>query len=301
MRTSAIALLLALAAAAGAADPPETAGPPRGARPPPAWSLGLALETAAPADLRDGAGRGASAEWGVGAGRVIALRPGFIRLGVGAHRARYEADGGTGGALPGPADGDYDRGSLSALLVRPGRWTWTALVGAEAAVRDGAAWADGLSGTALVVARTDVARDLSLGVGLLAGFRFADDPFVLPVPALEYRWNPAWTLALERGLTLRHRPGGAGPNLFFAEATPDRRRYRLPDGDAVAPGGVFEDRRIAALVGWEGRPARGLTARVFAGIAFAREWRISDSDGRRVQEEDLDPAPVAGVELRAAF
>jgi len=301
MRKIGAILALAFAAATGGAAPPAPAGRPRGADAAPAWEFGLTLETVSAVGLRDGADRGAVIEGGLGVGRIIALPPGFVRLGAAAHRAHYEAEAEFDGALLGAVEGGYNRVSLSALLVQPGRWTWTALAGAEAAVRDGAALADGLSGTGLLAARTKITHELSLGIGLLARFQFADDPRVLPVPTVEYRWSPAWTLALERGLTLRHRPGGAGPTFFFAQVTPDRRRHRLPDGDTVAPGGVFEDRRVAALAGWEGRPIRGVTARVFAGLAFAREWRVADRDGRRVQEVDLDPAPVAGLELRAGF
>lgn len=280
-----------------AAAPTVEGGPPNRSRTPQ-----FSVETAAlgipPTDVRGG-GRWSLFEYGGGAGYRFGTPTGTVRWGVGWRRARFDADG-----LDHPVwselEGDYERGSVNFLFLRPGRWTWTAMADLETSYRAGADPADGISAFVLAAAQTQISPKLKLGGGALALFSLDRDPLVIPIPLFEYQWNSEWSLALERGATLRHRPGG-GPSSFFLALTPERHRYRLPDDAAEAPGGVFAQYRIDARAGWEGPVARGARLRGFVGTAAWQEFIAKDSDRRTLRRERADLAFVAGIEAVLSF
>lgn len=292
------AAALAGVAAARAQPPPSAGGRPP---PPPPWETRLSLRSESPAEPRsDGDGRIAVTDAGFGVSRTATLDRGFVRFSAAYHRATLEESGDNAAATWTGIAGEYDRFGVSAFYLRPGRWTWTALAGVETAHRAGVSLEEGLSGLTLIAAQTRVAEGLSLGAGLLAGWRLEDDPLIIPVPVLEYRWGREWTLALDRGLSLRHRPGN-GSGQYFLEAAWDTHRYRLPDSEAAAPGGVLAHRQVTAHVGWEGELYRRLTTRWFVGSAVWQEFALKDSDGDTVRRVRTEPAFSAGVQFRYAF
>ncbi len=283
-----------MAAFAQEGPPPPPTGRPRQ---PPA-SVETSVSGIAPAGLRDG-GAMSMFEYGGSAGYRFSTPVGSLRFGAGWHRARFVADD-PNVPMWDALEGDYERWSANLLFLRPGRWTWTALVDLETSHRSGGDPAEGLSAFGFAGAQNRISEKLTLGAGLLALFSLDRDPLILPIPLLEYRWNPEWALALERGLTLRHRPGG-GPHSFFVALTPERHRYRLPDDDAEAPGGVFAHYRIDGRAGWEGPVARGVRLRGFAGAALAQEFVLKDSERRTLRSSRTDPAFAAGIEAVFAF
>lgn len=282
---------------AAAETPAREGGPPIRPRTPP-FSIETAALGIAPADARGG-GRWSAYEYGGGAGNRFGTPIGTVRLGAGWRRARFDADG-LNHPVWNELEGDYERWSVNVFFLRPGRWTWSAMADLETAHRAGADPADGLSAFALVAAQTRVSPKLKLGGGALALFSLDRDPLVLPIPLIEYQWNAEWSLALERGVTLRRRPGG-GPHSFFLTLIPERHRYRLPDDAPAAPGGVFAHYRIDARAGWEGPVARGARLRAFIGTAAGQEFLIKDADRRTLRSERADPAFTAGIEATFAF
>lgn len=291
-----------MAGLAGVATAAAQTPPPAHDRPPPSppWETRLLLRAESPVEPRSGDGQIAVAEAGFGAARTVTLDRGFVRFSAAYHRARLEESGDNAAATWAGIAGQYDRLGVSAFYLRPGRWTWTALAGVETAHRAGVSAEEGLSGLTLIAAQTRAAEGLSLGAGLLAGWRLEDNPLIIPIPVLEYRWGREWILALDRGLSLRHRPS-KGSGQYFLEASWDTHRYRLPDSEAAAPAGVLAHRQVTAHAGWEGELYRRLTTRWFVGSAVWQEFALKDSDGDTVRRVRTEPAVSAGLQLRYAF
>lgn len=147
--------------------------------------------------------------------------------------------------------------------------------------------------------------DLTLGLG--AGvFREIGENEVFPIVLVDWKFAPGWRL----GNPLPAGPaGGAGLEvvhtwndrweLGLAAATRNY-RFRL-DRNGPVPNGIGEHREIPVVLRATWRIDRGTNVDFFAGAALNGRLRVSDRDNNHLVTEDIDPAPIVGMSIRARF
>ena len=89
----------------------------------------------------------------------------------------------------------------------------------------------------------------------------------------------------------------------------DRHRLAALGREAVSPGRHMPERAAAvgddkgfplyAFLRYE--PSERLTVGLLAGVTFAGELKLEDSDGRLISETDYDPAGFIGAAFRLTF
>lgn len=153
--------------------------------------------------------------------------------------------------------------------------------------------------------RVSDALNIQLGVSVTG--RIEDDPQVLPMFVANWAIDDHWKLAagaLEFGVAdvvgvgVTYRVDdhwSLGARVGYVD-----QRFRLDDS-GFAPDGVGEDQRgkAALVLGW--RPSPGLRLSVLGGVAFGGELRVEDQNGRRLFNEEYDPAPFVAARVLWAF
>jgi len=168
--------------------------------------------------------------------------------------------------------------------------------------------------------------DLSDGLtpGLIAGFnyRVSDrlrigpgfglfdeiEDGVTAFPILLIDWKITDTLSLETGSGMAATRGpGLQLNSTAIEdwtlslgARYETYRFRLDD-DGPVPDGVGEEEAVLAYLAasYEVNPTIRFSA--LAGLELGGELTLEDMNGRRIRQEDADPAPFIGLTFRARF
>ena len=77
-------------------------------------------------------------------------------------------------------------------------------------------------------------------------------------------------------------------------------RFRLDD-DGVAPKGVGESTSVPLWASIAYVLDDILTFELYAGAVVGRELRLEDENGNRISKQDVDPAPMLGVLVKATF
>jgi hypothetical protein len=175
----------------------------------------------------------------------------------------------------------------------------------EWAYEQGASTGDAKNYGAFLGLSKTFSSDLTLGLG--AGvFREIGDTEVFPLVIVDWRFAPGWRL----GNPLQVGPSG-GAGLEVVHAWNDRwelglagafRKYRFRlDRDGPVPNGIGEHREIPLVLRATWRVDRGTNVDLFAGASLSGRLRVSDSDNNHLVTEDIDPAPVVGIAIRARF
>ncbi|MCA8880492.1 MAG: hypothetical protein KDA73_11160 [Rhodobacteraceae bacterium] len=293
---------LAMTAAAGLwADMAEAqpAGPPDG----PAWRIDGIAGWSAPAGL-EGGGKVAAARGYAGAGVSVPLGGG---VSVG-----FEAGGGftdyrfsDGAAAPWGDIRDVrvtlpvrfglgDRGT--AILAPSLRWT----------AETDADLADGRSAGLFAAAFWKLSDSLTLGPGIGVFSEPWDDTDVFAFLAIDWKITARWRLSTGQGVGATQ-----GPGLSLSYAVTEAlaigiagriedSTFRLDDR-GPAPGGYGEARSLPVVATLDWSPHPGLAASAFLGVDTGGTLTLRDGDGHRVDERDVDPAPVLGAQIRVRF
>jgi hypothetical protein len=175
----------------------------------------------------------------------------------------------------------------------------------EWAYESGASTSDAKNYGAIVAVSRTFSPDLTLGLG--AGvFEEIDDTKVIPVVLFDWKFAPGWRL----GNPLPAGPSGpAGVEVAYSPndrwefglaAASRNYRFRL-DRDGPTPNGIGEHREIPLVFRATWRVDRGTHVDFFAGAALNGRLRVNDSNDNRLVDEDIDPAPVVGLSIRARF
>ncbi|MCU0835947.1 MAG: hypothetical protein MUC77_16185 [Chromatiaceae bacterium] len=217
---------------------------------------------------------------------------------------RFDDLAGFGGADPW---GQVYRVGLSVpyTVTTDGGWRWGLTPTVEYAGESGARFSDALEYGANLTAARAVRPDLTLGLGVGVYYRIEETsafPFIL------VDWRISDRLRLSNpspagpsgpaGLELRYRLDSGWELGIGAAYRSDR--FRL-DRDGPFPGGVGEHRAVPVLASLGRELSEGLSLRLYAGVALASNLRVEDEDGRRLYDEDRDPAAMVGLMVSGRF
>jgi hypothetical protein len=203
--------------------------------------------------------------------------------------------------------GDVQRLGVGARLVflGPDRWSFLVSPSADFFLEDGADWGQAFTYGAVLAATRSFAPDRRIGIGL-AVFDRLERTSVFPILVVDWRLVGRLRLAnpLQAGPT-----GGAGLELALdlgrgvtlgAGAAYRSARFRLRD-DGPFPDGIGEEHAIPVFVHAGARLGRSVALDVHAGALLRGALRVEDRGGHRIDDRDLDPAPLVGATASARF
>ena len=193
----------------------------------------------------------------------------------------------------------------STTLLVGSRWSVVAAVpirwSGEVGARRNAASA-GIS----AIARWQVNDALRIGGGIGVTSQIEASAETFPIVALDWRIGPSLELRTEGGWI----QGGKtslywGPNeairLSFSVGW-ERNRFRLDDnGPRSDRNGVGEIRAVPIEVGMRFQFVEGAFFDFRAGLGVAGRFRVEDSSGDKLYDQDYDPAPRVAIGLTIPF
>ena len=150
-------------------------------------------------------------------------------------------------------------------------------------------------------ASTIANKDLSLGLSLGVLSQLEDDPAIVPIPNI--RWRFADALTFSTGITQLGGRTGLGPDLAWSindvvdlgvGAQYQRRRFRLND-HGFNKKGIGEETSAPLYVRIAFHPVPEATLELFTGVAVAGELTIQDKDGNQTFDRGYDAAPMLGL------
>jgi hypothetical protein len=227
-----------------------------------------------------------------------------LRLRLDGEDWRFDDPVGFGGVAP--WDRLYRAGiSLPYSLTTEGGWRFGLTPTLESAAETGARTSESLEyGATASVART-LSPNLTLGVGV-GVFDKIEETSAFPFLVIDWRINERLRLtnpfaagpAGPAGLELTYRfdsgwTGGIG-------AAYRSYRFRL-DEDGPFPNGVGEHRFIPVFIQLGRALTDSVSINLYAGVATMTRLRVEDSGGRRLVEEDQDPAAMLGLSIIGRF
>jgi hypothetical protein len=144
-----------------------------------------------------------------------------------------------------------------------------------------------------------------LGLGV-AAFDGLEETTVFPFPVVDWRFDSRWRLVnpLAAGPT-----GPAGLELDYGfdngwtlgvGATWRKTRFRLSE-DGPAPDGVGEMAGVPIFVRISRDFSRAFTLNLYAGVVVRGELRVENSSGDLLRKEDVEPAPLLGLNATFRF
>lgn len=164
---------------------------------------------------------------------------------------------------------------------------------------DALAW----GGTLTALKRFADGNVLGLGVGVFEGI---EESRVFPFPIVDWRLGPKWRLVNPlaagptgpAGLELDYQfDAGWTMGLGFAYRSV---RYRLSESGPVANGiGEISGLPVFLRASWAFEPK--VTLHAYAGVVTRGELRVEGPTGNLLRDEEIDPAPLVGLNLTARF
>ncbi|WP_229724153.1 hypothetical protein [Cribrihabitans marinus] len=134
----------------------------------------------------------------------------------------------------------------------------------------------------------------------------SDGDTVFPALLVDWQIADGWTLSTGSGLGATQGPGltlsydYSDTVRLSLSARREEVRFRLDDA-GLAPGGVGEDSSIPVVLALDYAPNPGLSLSLFAGAEINGRLKLEDAAGRRVDTQDYETAPIAGLAFRARF
>jgi len=217
---------------------------------------------------------------------------------------RFDDLGAFGGLAPWS---EVYRGGLAIpySVTTDGGWRWSLTPTVEYAGESGAKFSDSLEYGASLVAARAIRPDLTLGLGAGVYYRI-EETSAFPFVMIDWRITDRLRLSNPTaggpsgpaGLELRYALDSGWEVALGAAYRSDR--FRL-DRDGPFPGGVGEQRAVPVLASIGRQLSDGLSLRLYAGAALGSTLRVEDEDGRRLYDEDRDPAAMVGLLVSGRF
>jgi hypothetical protein len=144
-------------------------------------------------------------------------------------------------------------------------------------------------------------QDLSLGLMLGALSQLEDDPAIVPIPTVRWKFADAWMFRF--GIQDLGGRNGLGPELTWSinevvdlgiGAQYQRRRFRLDD-HGFNKKGVGQETSTPLYVKLGFHPMPAASIELFAGAAVAGEVRVEDKDGGQSFDRGYDTQPMVGL------
>ncbi|MBM4107999.1 MAG: porin family protein [Phycisphaerae bacterium] len=229
----------------------------------------------------------------------------WVDLGIFYERSWYQFDGvsGFGEGVTEPWDDVQSlRLSLGYRVGFNATWSYSVAGFVDSSAEDGAEFGDSLTFGGLAGFGYKVNDNLELGLGLLVASRLEDDPWIIPLPRVDWKLGEKVRLRLGGA-----RAGGAlawefSDALTLAlEASYRSREFRLEEMNPAAPEGVGRDRQVPVglALTWKACPNASIGVR--AGYVLWQEYEVLDRAGNRLVEKDADAGPYLGASLRLSF
>lgn len=183
--------------------------------------------------------------------------------------------------------------------------TWSGVVGAtvKSAYADGADYSDSVTYGGLLGATYAFSEKLSIGAGVLVRSSLEDDALVLPLITID--WKISDTLSFStvpspgrRFLGFTYEPCESWA--FTAGAAFEFIDFRLDD-ESPAPEGVGRYQRIPVGGGVTYNASKQIALSLYGGVMVGQELTLDDSQGERIQREDMDPSAFIGGGLTFRF
>ena len=152
------------------------------------------------------------------------------------------------------------------------------------------------------IATWQVTERLRAGLGLGVTSQVEDDAEFFPLVALDWEISEAFHLTTEGSWYQGgHTTLYWGPGEFIAlslSAGYERNRFRLDDNGTLRDtDGVGEVSSVPVEVGLRLGRLRGIRLDFRAGFGFAGKLRVETDDGKKLYDEDYDPAPRLGLSV----
>lgn len=165
----------------------------------------------------------------------------------------------------------------------------------------GANWGDSFNGGGLVGVDYRPNKSLFISLGAAVISQIEDD--VAVAPSVVVNWVPAERWAVRVGSVPVTGGAAAAGEVAYRVADPveiglgllfQERRFRLDDS-GPAPKGVGEDSvmPLRLRVGWH--ITQQISLHAFCGVALAGQVQLDDRSGSKLNRQDYDPAPYAGI------
>jgi hypothetical protein len=151
-----------------------------------------------------------------------------------------------------------------------------------------------------------LSEDLTIGPGLGVFSRLEDGARVFPFLVIDWNIGERWNLSTGRGLAASQGPGltlsyQVSPSWSLGVAGRyERVEFRL-DEEGPVPGGVGEDQSFPLVFTTSWSPGPAVSLSLFAGIEFAGELKLKDSDGELLSQSEYDAAAIYGATFEFSF
>jgi hypothetical protein len=170
----------------------------------------------------------------------------------------------------------------------------------------GASWEDALSGGAFAGVMYVKSSKLAFGAGVGISSQLEDSVLVYPLLFLDWKFSGNMKLTSVAGPVglaftgiewvwdfADHFQFGVGARYEF-------RRFRL-DNSGFAPGGVGEDTSVPFWGRLSYRFNDNFAADLYAGFVAGGKFKVDDSNGNRLGQDDSELAPTLAIAFRLTF
>ncbi|MFC5049825.1 hypothetical protein ACFPK9_04265 [Rubritalea spongiae] len=204
---------------------------------------------------------------------------------------------------------DVHIGNLGAF-IRWGfadNWELFALPSIRTSGESGANFSDTLTGSALAGASYKFSDTLTIGPGIGYVGQIEDSASIFPILLIDWQFAEQWSITTGPVVGASLGPGLAvrwdiQEHLRFTfGARSERIRFRLDDSSSSAKQGIGEDNSIPVfgILTWQA--TEHLQTSFIAGVGFANDLVLDDSNGDRISRKDYDPSPFVGINLGYSF
>jgi len=255
------------------------------------------------ADLRDGPGSSSVTRVGLDVNIGYAVSPKF-RLGIDVDtEGSYYSFKNATGIFPGTGKpfNDVYSSSITPIVSYVIDEEWSIFGGGllNFAGEPEADIGDSFTGGGFFGARYALSETLSISLQFIAASRLEDDLLFIVAPGVQWQITPTVSLATEKlGLRLKAKLNESWTASLYGSY--ESREYRMDD-DSPLPSGIVRDRSVPVGVDFTYSPSKNFGISLRGGAVVYQKFKVDDSSGDRVSEDNTKPAPFVGLAVTFSF